>query len=289
MSRSLLREPLLHFVLLGAGLFLAYGWTGGFASGGGGVVITQGRIAQLSAGFERMRQRPPDRAELDELIAEAIREEVYYREAKALRLDEEDTLVRRRLQQKLEFLSEGTAPVPEPTDAQLQAYLQGNVGNFRSEPRLSFRHVYFSSQREGAGRDSAALLRRLQAGTAVDADTFGDPFLLARRFDQATSSELAQLFGEGFATALQDLPTGSWQGPVTSGFGVHLVRVETRDAGRVPSLTEVRDSVRREWMHDWRQRENARFYADLRKRYTVTVEHPDADADAPPALAGTQP
>lgn len=284
MNRSLLREPLLHFLLLGAGLFLVYGWIGGPATGeGSDIVITQGRIAQLSAGFERMRQRPPDRAELDELIADAIREEIYYREAKALRLDEDDVLVRRRLRQKLEFLSEDTSPAPEPDDAQLQAYLQANATRFRSEPRVSFRHVYLNPQRAGAKEDEVAWLRALRSKASPD--TLGDPFLLARRFDNAASSELTQLFGEGFTAALLDLPLDHWQGPVKSGYGLHLVQVQAREAGRMPELADVRANVRREWMHDWRKRENARFYTDLRKRYAVTVERANDDVVAPLALA----
>lgn len=285
-NRSLLREPLLHFLLLGAGLFVVYGWIGGRVGGEDEqIVITQGKIAQLSAGFERMRQRAPNPVELDELIADAIREEVYYREAKALRLDEDDTLVRRRLRQKLEFLSEDTTPTPDPTDTQLQAYLHANAETFRPEPRLTFRHVYFNPQRNGADKDSAALLRALRLGSAQDADASGDPFLLARRFDGATSSELTQLFGEEFVTKLNRLPLGTWQGPVTSGFGVHLVQVQQRDDGRMPALADVRSIVRREWMHDWRQRENARLYADLRERYQVTVEWPQEAGSATPALA----
>jgi hypothetical protein len=290
MNRTLLREPLLHFLLLGAGLFLLYGWIGGPAVGeGSDIIITQGRIAQLAAGFERMRQRPPDRAEVDELIADAIREEIYYREAKALRLDEDDVLVRRRLRQKLEFLSEDTAPVPEPTDAQLQAFLDANAERFRLEPRLSFRHVYFNPQRNAAGEDGAiAVLRDLRSGAVRHVDALGDPFLLARRFERTTASELTQLFGEGFATALQDLPPGMWHGPVKSGYGVHLVQVQSRDAERMPMLADVREGVRQEWLHDWRQRENARFYAELRDRYTVTVEGRKDGTGAPRVLTGVQ-
>ena len=289
MARSLLREPLLRFLLLGAALFLVYGWIGGRVGGEGEqIVITQGRIAQLSAGFERMRQRTPDRAELDELIADAIREEVYYREAKALRLDEDDQMVRRRLRQKLEFLSEDTTPTPEPTDEQLQDYLQTNAEKFRPEPRVTFRHVYFNPQRKDAGKDSAALLLALRAGVAQEADTLGDPFLLARHFNGATSGELTQMFGEAFMTTLQRLPTGTWQGPVKSGMGMHLVQVQGRDAGSIPALADIRGLLRREWMYDWRQRENKRLYADLRDRYKVTVEHPDSAAGTAPALAGAR-
>ncbi|MET0656225.1 MAG: peptidylprolyl isomerase, partial [Pseudoxanthomonas sp.] len=219
------------------------------------------------------------------LIADAIREEVYYREAMALRLDQDDPLVRRRLRQKLEFLSEDTSPAPEPTDNQLQAYLHANADRFRAEPRLTFRHVYFDPHRDGTEKASVDLLNALRSNSAVDADGLGDSFLLGRRFDRATGSELTQMFGEDFATTLQGLSLGVWEGPVSSGLGVHLVQVQARLVGDVPALADVRSSVRKEWMHDWRQRDNARLYADLRERYQVTVERPGVVEAPAPALA----
>ena len=133
---KLLREPLLHFLLLGTGLFLVHGWIGGGPAGEGEqILITQGRIEQIASGFSRMHQRSPDSSELDALIDDAVREEIFYREAKALGLDQDDTIVRRRLRQKLEFVSEDIEPVLEPTEAQLRAYLQAHPEKFRGEAR----------------------------------------------------------------------------------------------------------------------------------------------------------
>lgn len=282
--RKLLREPLLHFMLLGFALFLLHGWMAGPGGGSGkGIVITQGRIEQLAAGFARMHQRAPVASELEALIDDAIREEIFYREAKALGLDQDDTIVRRRLRQKLEFVSEDVVPVAEPTDAQLLGYLQANPGKFRSETRYSLSHVYLNPQRHGqrlAG-DTQVLLAELQrVGATADASKLGDAFLLEHRFQSVTASELVRLFGAGFETALRTLPTGEWQGPVPSGYGAHLVFVDRRDDGRVAALELVREEARREWIHDQRQQANGRFYADLRKRYEVTVERPTASGGA---------
>ena len=154
--RRWLREPLLHFLLLGCGLFLLYGWVGRTKAEGDTIVISQAQIEQLSAGFVRMYQRVPDPAELQGLIDEAIHEEIYYREAKALGLDRDDTIVRRRLSQKLQFVSENVTPIPDPTEAQLEAYLRDNPARFQLEIRYSLTQVYLDPEQHGARLADAA-------------------------------------------------------------------------------------------------------------------------------------
>ena len=289
--RLVLREPLLHFLLLGFVLFLVYGRFGGPANGeGGNIVITQGRIEQLTVGFLRMNQHLPDKAELNDLIDDALREEIYYREAKALGLDQDDTIVRRRLRQKLEFVSEDVSPVPEPTDVQLQGYLQQNPQRFRLERRYSLTQVYLNPQKHGSrlATDVQHLLLALQrAGPQVDAGGRGDAFLLERRFESASADDLSRQFGAKFEAALRTAPIGQWTGPVPSGYGVHLVLVRDRVADRAATLRDVRDDARLEWMHQQRAEANARFYADLRKRYAVTIEHAPVGAGSG-MLAGLQ-
>lgn len=287
---KLLREPLLHFMLLGAGLFLVYGWAGGPPAGEGErVVITEGRVAQLADGFSRVNQRAPTAAELDELIEDAIQEEIYYREAKALALDKDDAVVRRRMRQKLEFVSEDVTPVPEPNDAQLKAYLQAHPEKFRAEARYSLSQVYLDPQRHGrrlAGDIQAVLAELRRVGKGADASKRGDALLLDHRFQDVTASELERLFGARFESALRSLPTNAWQGPVPSEYGVHLVFVDKREDERAVVLDEVRDDVRREWVHEQRQQANKSFYADLRKRYEVTVERPTNGGGASALTAG---
>jgi len=286
-----LREPLLHFLLLGCGLFLVYGWVGGSALGeGANIVITEGRIEQLTAGFVRMHQRPPDRAELDGLIDAAVREEIYYREAKALGLDQDDTIVRRRLAQKLEFVSEDVATVPDPTDAELEAYLRDNAERFRTESRYSLTQVYLDPQQHGARLmgDAHALLAELRQSGAT-AGASGDPSLMQRNFEKVSAGELSRLFGEKFEAALRGVPIGEWSGPLYSGLGVHLVLVREREAERAARLGEVRDDVRKAWLDSRRAEANARFYADLRKRYWVTITRPATPAPPAPTVTGLAP
>jgi hypothetical protein len=275
--KRILREPLLHFLLLGAGLFTAYGLLSKPGSGDAPrkIVVTVGQIEHLAAGFAKTWQRPPSDAEIKGLVDDWVREEIATREALALGLDRDDTVIRRRLRQKLEFVSDDIAAQAEPTDADLNAYLQAHPESFRVEPRFTFSQVYLDPAKHGDKliRDTTQLLARLkQAGAKADSSALGDSFLLEHTFESATTREIAQQFGEEFAAKLGELSPGQWQGPVESGYGVHLVLVSERTEGRLPELAEVHDVVRREWANAQRLEGNERFYQELLKRYAVTIE-----------------
>lgn len=280
-----LREPLLHFLLLGSALFVVYGLLGGHAKGDGGqILISQGHIEQLRIGFERTYQRAPDAGELEGMIDDAVREEIYYREAKALGLDQDDSIIRRRLRQKLEFVSEDVAPIPDPTEAQLEAFLRDNPQGFQMESRYSLTQLYLDPAARGSRLmgDAQALLVELRS-VGPSAEHGGDTSLMQRDFERVTADELSRLFGEKFETALRAMPIGEWSGPLASGYGLHLVLVRVREPARTATLREKRDDVRREWLRSQRERANASFYADLRKRYEVTVARPATSAGAPSA------
>jgi hypothetical protein len=273
------REPLVHFLLLGAVLFIAYGLVSkpGSTDGPGKITVTQGQIENLVSGFAKAWQRPPTSEELAGLVRNLIREEVYCREAMALGLDKDDTVIRRRLRQKMEFISDDIAAMPEPTDADLNAYLQAHTDRFRSEQTFTFSQVYLDPEKHGENlaRDISALLARLnRAGRQAEVSALGDSFLLERGFTAAPASEVAKQFGEKFAAKLGELSPGKWEGPVESGYGAHLVLVSERTEGRVPELAEVRDDVRREWVNAQRLELNEKFYQELLKRYSVTIESP---------------
>jgi hypothetical protein len=276
--KKLLHEPLVHFLLLGAGLFLLYSLLGSrTGSDSNEIVITPGHVEHLVAGFTRVWQRPPTQQELEGLIREYIREEIYYREALAMGLDKDDTIIRRRLRQKIEFLSEDTAAQAEPSDEDLRAYLKEHPEAFRVDPRVTFSHIYLNPDRRGKNlaRDAEQLLARLnRAGATVDISDLGDPFLLDHTYRAVSARDAAREFGEGFAAALGELPVGQWRGPVESGYGVHLVLLRERTDGRTPALEEVRDAVRREWANARRLEANEKFYQALLQRYTVTIEAP---------------
>jgi len=277
--KTFVREPLVHFLLLGAVLFVVYGLVSRPSSsdGAGKITVTQGQIENLVSGFTKAWQRPPTSEELAGLVRDLVREEVYCREAMALGLDKDDTIIRRRLRQKMEFISDDIAALPEPTDADLNAYLQAHTDRFRAEQTFTFLQVYLDPEKHGENlaRDISALLARLnRAGGQTEVSALGDSLLMERSFTAAPASEVAKQFGERFAAKLSELSPGKWEGPVESGYGAHLVFVSERTEGRVPELAEVRDDVRHEWANAQRLELNEKFYQELFKRYSVTIESP---------------
>jgi hypothetical protein len=276
---KILREPLLHFLLLGAVIFTVYGWVSNPSRDKPAeIVITQGQVASMVDGFTRTWQRPPTRDELQGLVRDRVREEVYYREAIALGLDKDDIIVRRRLRQKMEFVTDDVVAEAEPTEEELGSYLKMHPDSFRLSQLFTFSQVFLNPQLHGEhlAHDTSQLLAQLnKAGSAADVSVLGDSFLLDHTFDALPAGEVTKLFGENFATKLGGISPGQWQGPIESGYGLHLVFVSARTEGRLPALNDIRDAVQREWANTRRLEANEQFYRELLKRYTVTVERPD--------------
>ncbi len=283
--KSLIREPLVHFLTLGGLLFLAYGAIGqSVDSAPQTIVVTQGQIDALATGFAQTWQRPPSPRELKGLVDDHVRQEVYAREAKALGLDRDDVVISRRLQQKLEFVTEDVAAQARPTDDELRAYLREHASTFRTEPRVTFSQVFLSRERHGAAvmRDARDVLARLRrAGTAADSTAFGDATLLESRIERARAADIAAQFGPTFAARLGELQPGEWQGPIESDYGVHLVLVAERISGAAPAFDDVKPAVTREWTNARREQARDAFYRQLLSRYSVTIE---AQAQAQNAL-----
>jgi hypothetical protein len=285
--RNILREPLLHFLVLGAGLFVLFGVVGEPAEERSDrIVVTEAKIDNLAELFERTWRRPPTPEELDGLIADHVKEEVFYREALALGLEADDPVIRRRLRQKMEFISEDVAEQAEPTEDELRAFLAEHRDRFRTPARISFVQVYLSSERRGRDTegDAERLLASLSTG-AADAAESGDPFLLEREFRDLAPYDVERLFGRPFAERLAGLPIGSWSGPVASPYGLHLILVRERTEGGLPELEEVRDAVALEWRAAQRQAVNEAFYEGLRERYEITIERPSEPDDPAASVA----
>jgi hypothetical protein len=290
--KQLVREPLLHFLVLGGALFALFAVVGSRpTSAPDRIVVTPERIEHLATGFSRSWNRAPTADELNGLIRDYIREEVYYREAKALGLDRDDTVIRRRLRQKLEFVSDDIAALGEPSDTDLAAFLAAHPEKFRLEQRTSFSHVYLDAnrRRETLTQDAADLLVGLNAeGSELDPSKVGDRFLLDSRYEAVSASEVSKLFGNSFTARLAEIAPAKWQGPIASGYGAHLVLVHDRTEGRVPALEEARDIVRREWAEARRKQANEEFFAKLLGRYQVTVEYPGAEGAQPGRVRQSQ-
>ena len=275
MLKKLLREPLLHFLLIGAALFLMYGLQNDAVDDSNHIVISQSDIDRLITLWEKKWQRLPTRQELDGLIEAQIREEVLYREALAMGLDQGDTIVRRRLAQKLEFISADIAAQAEPSEADLQDYLDAHPDKFGTPARISFQQVYFNADKRGenATKEAKQLLDTLtQPGSAIDITVAGDPFMFGQKHENLTRHGVSRLFGMQFANSVFGFQADSWNGPVISGYGLHLVWVDSKSNAVPSTLEDIRDRVRDEWMTEQRKKMDAAFYAELRKRYEIKVE-----------------
>ncbi|MCG6868921.1 MAG: peptidyl-prolyl cis-trans isomerase [Gammaproteobacteria bacterium] len=283
---QLIREPLLHFLVLGAGLFALYAMVNNDESRRGDrIIVDEQQISRLAEQFQRTWMRPPTRAELEGLAEDFVKEEVLYREALSLGLDQDDLVIRRRMRQKMEFLNADLAEMQTPTVAELQDWLDAHTDLYRKPATTSFEQIYFNPERSGddAHQRASSLLERLNS-QEMDVETLGDPTLLPATLEAATSSEISATFGSQLVEAIESAPEATWSGPYTSSFGLHLVRVTDRVPSRLPALTEIRRAVERDWLADRRLEANELFYDALRKRYRVEIYLPEI-GKAPPLAA----
>ena len=272
--KTLIREPLLHFVLIGAALFVLFELAddGSPAATDKRIVVSAGRIEQLTNIFSRTWQRPPTDQELEGLIDDFVLEEIYYRQAIAMGIDRDDTVIRRRLRQKLEFLTDDVAAASVPSEQELTAYLAANAESFRQDSSYSFQQVYISPDQPGNDFDRriAELLAGLRSGDIEP----GDGGLLPASLDGMPARAIDASFGAGFAAELDKLPIGQWQGPIESGLGLHLVRLESRVEGMLPALDDVRQIVEREWANEKRLETRRAINEALLAEYELVIEWP---------------
>jgi hypothetical protein len=274
--KKLLHEPLLHFTVLGALLLAVYGYLNREPeTGPQHIVVSPGQIEHMITTFTRTWQRPPSHPELKGLVDQYVREEMFSREAVKLGLDQNDAVIRRRLQQKMEFIAEDLAATAEPTEAELMAFLAQHPDAFRQDQQVTFRQVFLNPGKHGDQLDAvtAKILAELKtAGAKADISAVGDPTLLERTFRNEAQRRIGSDFGGEFASQLAKAPVGEWTGPLVSGFGAHLVFVERRTEGRIPALDEVRPQVTREWENARRLETNRKFLESLLEHYEVTIE-----------------
>ncbi len=275
--KRILREPLLQFLVIGAVVFALYSLVQRetATTAPERIVVSPGRVAQLRETFVRTWQRQPTEAELRGLVDGYVREEIFYREGRKLGLDADDVVFRRRMQQKMEFLAEPSEAELTPGEGELQAYLESNRDRFRFPAEVAFRQIFFDTDRGDAraGGDARSTLTALrQPAPLLDPQTLGDRTLLPRGMPRTPIDRIAISFGREFADALQAAPVGEWSGPVRSTFGLHLIRIDDKAPPRDPDLSEIVESVTREWESDRRRTIAEDRYSELRRKYEVVVE-----------------
>jgi len=270
--RTLLAEPLLHFLLIGVALFAAYGWVSPGDADGRRIRITQGVVDDLVTQHVAARGREPSPTELQHLIESYVRDEILYREGVRLGLERDDLVVKRRVRQKIEMIAEEDASTRAPTDADLSAYLAANPARFVRPAILTFEQVLLGHPASGDDVVRAVARARDAVRNGADPGTLGKATLLPPRMTQTPADLVGRDFGGSFAATLETLPIGEWVGPVDSSFGAHYVRVSSRTPASTPQLEAVRDHVVREWENDRRQRARNDAYMKMRGAYEIRVE-----------------
>lgn len=288
----LIKDPLVHFLVVGAVIFAVSYWIHPPAADSAGqITITAEDVEKMRTTIALVQGRPATDAEISSLIEARVREEVMYREALAAGLDRDDTVVRNRLIEKMRFLTENVAEPPAPSDAALEAYFAAQAERFRIPARVTFEQVFFGTERRGerARADAAAALPGLQKRRDTLPPTelakLGDPLPLWNRYDVMPSGDVALAFGDEFAAGLAPIEVGAWQGPIQSRYGWHAVRVIERSAERQPALAEVHDAVQTAYINERRDADNEARYQAMRERYEVVVD--PAPAASPTATVPT--
>jgi parvulin-like peptidyl-prolyl isomerase len=271
--RRWLREPLVHFILIGLGVFIVYSLVRPAPPkpSSNRIVLNQDDLKQLRASWAAQWGRPPSADEMRGLIDERVREEIFYREGLGLGLDQNDEIIKRRLAQKMEFLAEDVSAVHEPTPTELRAWFAKNSARFILPGLVTFHHLYFSPDSRGANAqaDASRELERITAGSSAGA---ADRFMFQDYYADSSPEQVSKVFGTQFSEALLKLKTRSWQGPIQSGLGWHLVRIEGQTPGGVPPFEEVDPAqLKSEWMADQRAESKRQAYDVMKQRYEVVL------------------
>ena len=275
--KNFLREPLVHFLVLGLLLFVLFAVVNDDSGRSAEeIVVDQVRMSSLIANFEKTWQRSPTAEEEQSLIDAWVREEVLYREGVAIGFDLGDPVIRRRVAQKMSFVADGVVP-DSPEEAELETWLAANVDDYMVPAFFTLQQVYIDSQRHADDLDAFVNSIRTSLDAGADARSLGDSTLLPTELMSSSSVELTRVFGTEFTVALTATTVGDWQGPIRSGYGLHFVKIDKRIATREPQLEEVRAAVERDFRSDQSQKINEAFYAALLERYTVRVESVEQD------------
>jgi parvulin-like peptidyl-prolyl cis-trans isomerase-like protein len=265
-----LREPLLHFIAIGGLFFLIYSSVNGsYENSTETIFITSERIGQIVTEFNGVWNRMPTDEELDKLIEEEVRSEVYYRDALALGLDKNDAIIRRRLRQKMEFLTDTSIYLQEPSPGELETYFTANEQTYRSEPRLAFEQIYLG---KSPPEDTVSqTLKTLLSDPLMDLSTLGQRTFLPAQLKLLQPDAIDSVFGKGFYSQIAALAPGEWGGPVISVYGTHLVRTLDGLPARMPPLEEVRAGVLKNWQSAKALENREQDYAKRRSRYVVEI------------------
>lgn len=269
-----LREPLLHFVVAGVALFAIYGGLHGPSENEESrrIEITADDLRRIEISWLARWQRQPTAEEIRGLIEDQVREEILYREALALGLEKDDTIIKRRLAQKMDFLAEDVAALREPAPGEVEAWFAKNQERFAPPPLATFRHLFFSTDKRGADAEKEA--RKELAALAGKEAEGGDAFMFQSAYAEQTPEQVARVFGAKFARSLFQEKSGAWRGPVESGYGWHLVWIEALTPSEPPAFETVAEQAKAEWLSEQRTEAKRATFEALKARYEIVVARP---------------
>lgn len=272
---KIIKEPLLHFLLLGGLLYIA-SMLWGSNNQAQEIIVSEGKIKHLSTLYEKTWQRKPSQQELEAVVQAYVLEQAAYYEGVSLGLDKNDIVITRRIRQKIDFIAEESISSPQVTDEILANYLKNYADKFRIEPKLTLRQIYLDPKKYGNKLEQkvATLLSQLQNNPEQDITAIGERYLFSPLYQQQTISQLNREFGQGFVQKTSQLSTGKWHAPVYSSYGTHLIYIEENASGELPELAQIRSSVLREWENSLRQQAIKQYYDELLTRYPVSIQWP---------------
>jgi len=276
-------EPLVQFLLIGGCIYGAFALFGAPEENAGEnrVHVDAARIESMISQWESRWKRPPTRQEIEGLIESYVKEEILYRQAVTMGLNEDDPITRRRMAQKLEFLTSDLASAAQPAEGELEQYFADNEATYRAPDQVTFSQVYFNpdDRKNTTIEDAKAELEKLRAAEKPDPATLeaGDRSMVKSHFASADQTDITRQMGGGFAESVMELEPGQWHGPVLSGYGVHLVYVFEAEKGAVPELTAVNDKVLQDWHDEKREQFNAEFVESLKSRFEILIDELPAD------------
>jgi hypothetical protein len=264
---KIIKEPLVHFLLIGAFLFLLFQLVNN-SENDREIIIDQYDINELAAKWELQWGKQPTDTELSGLVESHLREEIFYREGMAMNIDHNDEIIRRRIARKMEFLSEGLAEATKPTNEVLQDYYENNKENYRTSDLISFQHIFFSREsRSGSESDAEKCLQKKNFNSEQ-----GDPFPFPLEFTNANNAAISKIFGSEFANSLSSSTKLGWQGPVKSGFGSHVVNIIEHKIGSVPEMEDIYNKVLNDYTYELQNQLNNELYLEFKKKYNIVYD-----------------
>lgn len=269
--RAIVREPLVHFLIAGAVIFAVFSSAQPDA-GERRIVLDEGALTRLVERYVETYHRTPTAQELQGLIADTVKDQVYYREAQRLGLDRDDDVVIRRMRTKMQALATSDAEAKQPSDAQLQAMLDRDPAHYATDVVTTFDQVWLGPDKPEARAAAAGAVAQLNGGTAPA--SVGQMVALPLHFEKASTSDVSAQLGDEFASALRGLPLGRWTGPVGSGIGLHVVRVTARTVPARPTLATVRARVENDWRAGLIARAEDEAYAKMLAGYSIEIARP---------------